>query len=498
MARRLLRARRLRPRALALPRDRAPPRRNARARVAPRAHGVPGADPALCERPGRGAGVSSAAAAWWRITTPPARSSRPSSAPRATACSGRATARRPSACWRDTRSTSCSRITAWRRWTAPPLLRALRRLRGPLPFVLYSAGADARTVFEAGRRGSGRLPRVPVPHPRAAAPGSRRDPRRGPGALRACAAGRRAPGRAPRRDPGRPRLDPARRALLGLGADPGGDGDGKGARGPGHPRGERARALRVGLAARALGRRARERALRPPARRLHRRGSASTRASSKRRAAAPCSSTRSATPPLGAGEAAARPRDPRGEARRGRRRAARRRPGGGGDAPGSRSAGEARRLPRGPLVPDPRRGDPPAVPRRAQRWTFRRSAPRCSPTWRGRRAWRRPPSEAAPSSCSRASPGAATCASSAACSRTPCSGGAEPDPSAGAEILEAVASLNPSLGAEDQLLAERMLDAWRRHGWNQEAARRELGLTRAAWRSRLARLGLDGRRRRWR
>jgi DNA-binding NtrC family response regulator len=67
-----------------------------------------------------------------------------------------------------------------------------------------------------------------------------------------------------------------------------------------------------------------------------------------------------------------------------------------------------------------------------------------------------------------------------------------------AEILEAVASLNPSLGAEDQLLAERMLDAWRRHRWNQEAARRELGWTRAAWRSRLARLGLAVPRRRWR
>jgi DNA-binding NtrC family response regulator len=66
------------------------------------------------------------------------------------------------------------------------------------------------------------------------------------------------------------------------------------------------------------------------------------------------------------------------------------------------------------------------------------------------------------------------------------------------EVLEAVTSLNPSLGAEDQRLAERMLDAWRRHGWNQEAARRELGLTRAAWRSRLARLGLASSRRRWR
>jgi hypothetical protein len=66
-----------------------------------------------------------------------------------------------------------------------------------------------------------------------------------------------------------------------------------------------------------------------------------------------------------------------------------------------------------------------------------------------------------------------------------------------AEILEAVTSLNPCLGAEDRLLAGRMLDAWRRHGWNQEAARRELGMTRAAWRSRLARLGLAAPRR-WR
>jgi DNA-binding NtrC family response regulator len=57
-------------------------------------------------------------------------------------------------------------------------------------------------------------------------------------------------------------------------------------------------------------------------------------------------------------------------------------------------------------------------------------------------------------------------------------------------LLEAIASLHPALGPEDPLLASRMLDAWRRHGWNQEAARRELGLTRAAWRSRLARLGL--------
>jgi DNA-binding NtrC family response regulator len=59
------------------------------------------------------------------------------------------------------------------------------------------------------------------------------------------------------------------------------------------------------------------------------------------------------------------------------------------------------------------------------------------------------------------------------------------------ELLEAIASLNPHLDPADCELMERMLGAWRRAGWNQEAARRELGLSRAAWRTRLARLGLD-------
>jgi transcriptional regulator of acetoin/glycerol metabolism len=54
---------------------------------------------------------------------------------------------------------------------------------------------------------------------------------------------------------------------------------------------------------------------------------------------------------------------------------------------------------------------------------------------------------------------------------------------------------NGGLAPGGQALAERMLDAWRRHGWNQEAARRELGLTRGEWRRRFARLGLDGARR---
>jgi DNA-binding NtrC family response regulator len=65
-----------------------------------------------------------------------------------------------------------------------------------------------------------------------------------------------------------------------------------------------------------------------------------------------------------------------------------------------------------------------------------------------------------------------------------------------AELLEALASLDSRLDDDDCALAGRMLEAWRRCGWNQEAARRELGLSRAAWRSRLARLGLDVARRR--
>jgi two-component system response regulator PilR (NtrC family) len=65
-----------------------------------------------------------------------------------------------------------------------------------------------------------------------------------------------------------------------------------------------------------------------------------------------------------------------------------------------------------------------------------------------------------------------------------------------AELLEALASLDSRLDACDCALAGDLLEAWRRHGWNGEAARRELGLSRAAWRSRLARLGLDVARRR--
>jgi transcriptional regulator with GAF, ATPase, and Fis domain len=65
-----------------------------------------------------------------------------------------------------------------------------------------------------------------------------------------------------------------------------------------------------------------------------------------------------------------------------------------------------------------------------------------------------------------------------------------------AQLVEALVAMNPDLTPEDQLLAQKMLDAFRRHSWNQEAARRELGLTRGEWRSRAARLGLDAVRRR--
>jgi transcriptional regulator with PAS, ATPase and Fis domain len=63
-------------------------------------------------------------------------------------------------------------------------------------------------------------------------------------------------------------------------------------------------------------------------------------------------------------------------------------------------------------------------------------------------------------------------------------------------LVEALVAMNPDLGPEDQLLAQNMLEVYRRQGWNQEAARRELAMTRGEWRSRAARLGLDAVRRR--
>jgi DNA-binding NtrC family response regulator len=60
------------------------------------------------------------------------------------------------------------------------------------------------------------------------------------------------------------------------------------------------------------------------------------------------------------------------------------------------------------------------------------------------------------------------------------------------DLAEALASLAPPAGGEGAL-AERMVAAWRAAGGNQEAARRALGLSRAAWRHRWQRLGIDGR-----
>lgn len=63
-------------------------------------------------------------------------------------------------------------------------------------------------------------------------------------------------------------------------------------------------------------------------------------------------------------------------------------------------------------------------------------------------------------------------------------------------LVEALVAMSPDLSPEDQLLAQNMLEVYRRQGWNQEAARRELGMTRGEWRSRAARVGLDAVKRR--
>jgi len=63
-------------------------------------------------------------------------------------------------------------------------------------------------------------------------------------------------------------------------------------------------------------------------------------------------------------------------------------------------------------------------------------------------------------------------------------------------LVEALVAMNPDLSPEDQLLGQNMLEVYRRQGWNQEAARRELRMSRGEWRSRAARLGLDAVRRR--
>jgi DNA-binding NtrC family response regulator len=64
-------------------------------------------------------------------------------------------------------------------------------------------------------------------------------------------------------------------------------------------------------------------------------------------------------------------------------------------------------------------------------------------------------------------------------------------PLAPADLLEAHAALAPALGAEDMQIGPRMIDAFRQADGNQEAARRALGMTRAAWRHRWQRFGFN-------
>jgi len=59
-----------------------------------------------------------------------------------------------------------------------------------------------------------------------------------------------------------------------------------------------------------------------------------------------------------------------------------------------------------------------------------------------------------------------------------------------ADLFEAQLALAPALGADDRASYQSMVEAFRRAGGNQEAARRELGLSRAAWRHRWRRFGL--------
>jgi DNA-binding NtrC family response regulator len=60
------------------------------------------------------------------------------------------------------------------------------------------------------------------------------------------------------------------------------------------------------------------------------------------------------------------------------------------------------------------------------------------------------------------------------------------------DLVEALNSLTPALDDEERAQQQSLLSAWREAGGNQEAARRALGLTRAAWRHRWRRLGLRG------
>jgi len=59
-----------------------------------------------------------------------------------------------------------------------------------------------------------------------------------------------------------------------------------------------------------------------------------------------------------------------------------------------------------------------------------------------------------------------------------------------ADLLEAQLALAPARVGDDPVSVQGMVEAFRRAGGNQEAARRELGLSRAAWRHRWRRYGL--------
>jgi DNA-binding NtrC family response regulator len=57
-------------------------------------------------------------------------------------------------------------------------------------------------------------------------------------------------------------------------------------------------------------------------------------------------------------------------------------------------------------------------------------------------------------------------------------------------LLEAVSQLDPAFSVGEQGLVQAMVEAYRRAGGNQEAARRSLGMTRAEWRGRWSKFGL--------
>jgi transcriptional regulator of acetoin/glycerol metabolism len=64
------------------------------------------------------------------------------------------------------------------------------------------------------------------------------------------------------------------------------------------------------------------------------------------------------------------------------------------------------------------------------------------------------------------------------------------------DLIAYLSALGPHLGAEDLAERQRMVEAYRVCRGNQEAARRQLGLSRGEWRHRWSRLGLDAFRRR--